>query len=289
MFGVNSAGIKCKMDSLQDILKRLKPQIWAVQETKLKPNQTLKCEVVDSFQMFYLYRQDSQGGGLVVGVDKDIESTLVREGNDVVEAIVVQVMLGTLSVKIIVGYGPQENASKEKKDKFWEFLEEEIIKAELENHGLIIQMDGNVHAGPEVVKNDPNCQNINGKLFTELLERNPNVFVANNLDLCEGTITRQRVLENRTEKAVLDFFIMNEIISPFLLKMLIDEERDFCLSNFSQMKQNRRVTETDHNLMYVHFDIVVPKRKTERVEVFNLRNKPCQDLFIRKQRKTQNF
>ena len=70
MFGVNSAGIKCKMDSLQDILKRLKPQIWAVQETKLKPNQTLKCEVVDSFQMFYLYRQDFQGGGLVVGVDK---------------------------------------------------------------------------------------------------------------------------------------------------------------------------------------------------------------------------
>ena len=281
MFGVNSAGIKCKMDSLQDILKRLKPQIWAVQETKLKPNQTLKCEVVDSFQMFYLYRQDSQGGGLVVGVDKDIESTLVREGNDVVEAIVVQVMLGTLSVKIIVGYGPQENASKEKKDKFWEFLEDEITKADLENQGLIIQMDGNLHAGPDVIKNDPNSQNSNGKLFTQFLERNPSLFVANNLNICEGTITRQRVLENKTEKAVLDFFVMNEIMRPFLLKMVIDEERDFCLSNFSQLKQNKRVIETDHNLMYVDFDIAIPKRKAERLEVFNLRNKNCQDLFTK--------
>ena len=255
MFGVNAAGIKCKLDSLKNILERLNPQIWAVQETKLKPNERIKCDATDNFQMFYLYRHESQGGGLVIGVDKEIESTLVREGNDLVEAIVVQVVIGKLTIKIIVGYGPQENAPKEKKDKFWEFLEDEIIKADLENHGLIIQMDGNLHAGPEVIKNDPNRQNNNGKLFTEFLERNPNVFVANNLSCCEGSITRKRILENRTEIAVLDFFIMNEIMRPFLIKMVIDEERNFCLSNFSQMKQNRRVIETDHNLMYSDFDI----------------------------------
>ena len=37
MFGVNAAGVKCKLKSLDTILKRLKPQIWAIQETKLKP------------------------------------------------------------------------------------------------------------------------------------------------------------------------------------------------------------------------------------------------------------
>ena len=281
MFGVNAAVIKCKLDSLQEILKRLQPQIWAVQETKLKPNEKIKCEAADNFQMFYLYRQDSQGGGLVLGVDKEIESTLVREGNDAVEAIVVQVRIETLTVKIIVGYGPQENALMEKKEKFWEFLEDEIVKADLENHGLIIQMDGNLHAGPNVVKNDPNSQNINGKLFMKFLERNPNLFVANNLNICQGTITRKRVLENRTEKAILDFFIMNEIMRPLLLEMVIDEERDFCLSNFSQIRQNKRVIETDHNLMYVDFNISVPKRKPERLELFNLRNKNCQELFTK--------
>lgn len=67
MFGVNAAGIKCKLDSLKSILKCIKPQIWSVQETKLKPNENLKGEEIDKFQMFYLNRQDSQGGGLALG------------------------------------------------------------------------------------------------------------------------------------------------------------------------------------------------------------------------------
>ena len=142
---------------------------------------------------------------MVIGVDKDIESTLVREGDDFVEAIVVQVIIGKLTVKIIVGYGPQENAPKEKKDKFWEFLEDEITKADLENQGLLIQMDGNLHAGPEIIKNDPNKQNRNGKLFVEFLERNSQLIVVNSLDICEGVITRRRELDDRTEEAVLDF------------------------------------------------------------------------------------
>ena len=206
MIGINAAGIKCKLDSLSDILKCLKPQIWAVQESKLKPSETIKFEGIDKFQMFYLNRQESQGGGLAIGIDKDIESTLVREGNDTIEALVLQAVIGKLSVKIIVGYGPQENALKEKKENFWEFLEHETNKAELAEQGVIIQMDGNLHAEPKVVKNDPNIANNNGKLFKDFLERNPYLFVGNNLDICHGTITRQRILENRTEKAILDFF-----------------------------------------------------------------------------------
>ena len=68
--------------------------------------------------MYYLSRQESQGGGLVIGVDKEIESTLVREGNDDIEALVVQVELGIISVKVVAAYGPQENALKEKKEIF---------------------------------------------------------------------------------------------------------------------------------------------------------------------------
>ena len=279
MFGVNAAGIKSKQESLNEILKRLQPQIWAIQETKLKPNEKITCDAVNSFQMFYLYRQESGGGGLALGIDKDIESTLVREGNDDIEAIVVQAVLGTFPVRIIVAYGPQENSLKEKKEKFWEFLEEETNKAELEGNGLIIQMDGNLHGGPEVIKNDPNQQNKNGNLFMHFLERNPFLSVGNNLDICKGTITRRRVLENRTEQAILDFFIMNDKMLSFLSNIIIDEDRSFTLSNFSQFKKNKRVIETDHNLMYADFDVSIPKRKPQRIELFNLRNKDCQAMF----------
>ena len=86
--------------------------------------------------------------------------------------------------------------------KFWELLEAETNHAELEGDGLVIQMDGNVHAGPALIKGDPNKQYGKGLLFCEFLERNPELIVVNSLELCEGLITRKRELENRTLEAI---------------------------------------------------------------------------------------
>ena len=47
-------------------------------ETKLKPNEKIKCEAKDEFQIFYLNRQNSHGGGLAVGVDKNIINSYQR-------------------------------------------------------------------------------------------------------------------------------------------------------------------------------------------------------------------
>ena len=169
------------------------------------------------------------------------------------------------------------------------FLEEEAYKAELLDHGLLIQMDGNLHGGSELIKNDPNPQNQNGKLFSQFLERNSFLTVGNNLPVCQGVITRIRELENNTERAILDFFVMNDKMGQFLSKMIIDEERKYCLSNFAQFKKNKRVIETDHNLLIAEFDISVPKRKPERVELFNLRNKKCQKLFSQETEDNPSF
>ena len=111
-----------------------------------------------------------------------------------------------MDIRVVTAYGPQENALKNQKDKFWEFIEEEVNNAEFEGNGLIIQMDGNLHAGSQLIKGDPNKQNQNGCLFCEFLERNDNLCVVNALDLCEGVITRKRKVENMTEEEILDFF-----------------------------------------------------------------------------------
>ena len=111
------------------------------------------------------------------------------------------------------------------------------------------------------------------------MKRNPYLVIGNNLDLCDGIITRQRLLENKTERAILDFFLMNDRMSSFLSNITIDEERNFSLSNFSQYKKNQRVIETDHNLMFADFDVSVPKRIPQRIELFNLRNTECQGRF----------
>jgi hypothetical protein len=260
-----------------------------LQETKLKPGEKIKCETENDFHIYYLNRQKSQGGGLALGVDKNIESALIREGNDDTEVISVQVQLGGIPTRIIVGYGPQENDIIEKKKKFWDFIEREINEAELENHGLMIQMDGNLHAG-DLVKNDPNPQNKNGKLFMDFLARNKSLVVLNCLDGCSGVITRKRVFENKTEEAVLDFFMISDNLRPFFKKMKIDEERKFCLSNFAQIKKNGRVIETDHNAMIAEFDLKVEKRNPDREEMFNLKNIGCQEAHSKRKRKIiQNY
>ena len=209
IFGINAAGINSKLKSFDETLNTISPQIWMVQETKLKPNEKIKCEAAKAFQIFYLSRQTSQGGGLALGVLKDLESTLIREGDDETEAISVQIVFDKLLVRTVVAYGPQENAPKERKDKFWEFIEEEVNLAELEGQGFILQMDGNLHAGPDLIKNDPNPQNKNGKLFMELLRINPELIVVNALSMCKELITRKREFESKKEEACwITLFVM---------------------------------------------------------------------------------
>ena len=279
LFGINAAGIKCKIESFNEILSILKPHIWMIQETKLKQHEHIKCEALSNFQVFYLSRQNSQGGGVALGVNKMFESTLLSEGDDETEAVSVLISVGGIPIRVIVGYGAQENASKEKKEKFWDFIEKEVIQAESEEQGVIIQIDGNLHAGSKLLKNDPNPQNQNGKLFMQFLQRNKTLSVVNAMNICEGLITRQRLLETRSEKAVLDFFIVNEKLNPFLKRMIVDEKRNYSLGNYAQIKKNKRVIETDHNGLILELAIEFSAEKPERKEFFNFRNKVCQEAF----------
>ena len=281
IYGINAAGIKCKIDSFNEVLSTLKPQIWMIEETKLRVNEHIKCEALSDFQVFYLSRQKSQGGGIAVGINKMFQSTLISEGDDETEAISVLVVVGDIPIRVIVGYGPQENAPKEKKENFWEFIEKEVIQAETEGQGIIIQMDGNLHAGEKIIKHDPNIQNQNGKLFMDFLQRNDTLKVVNSMNICEGLITRQRLLESRSEKAVLDFFITNEKLSPYLKRMVVDEKREFSLGNFSQYKQNKRVIESDHNGLILELALEYSAQMPERQEVFNFRNTKCQEAFYK--------
>ena len=276
---MNCAGIKSKSISFEAVLKDLKPSIWMLQETKLRPNEQIACASLSDYQVYYLSRQRSQGGGVALGVKKNLESTLVNEGPEEIEILSVKVILDKMPLRIITAYGPQENEKKSKKDDFWEFLENEVNSAEFMKDGLIIQMDGNLHAGPNLIKNDPNTQNQNGKLFMEFLDRNKQLTVVNSLEVCEGVITRSRIVENKTEEAVLDFFVVNAKVLPFVKKMLVDENKEFSLINLAQIKKNKKFIESDHNALVIEMEINEQQEKPKREEIFNFRSKAGQEAF----------
>ena len=74
-------------------MKQIQPKIWMLQETKLKPNEKIECASLDEYQVYYLSRQESQGGGVALGVDRNLKSTLIKEGTDETEALSLKVSL----------------------------------------------------------------------------------------------------------------------------------------------------------------------------------------------------
>ena len=176
-------------------------------------------------------------------------------------------------------YGPQEKDCIERKHKFWERLSTEVEEAQENNLAFILQMDGNLWAGKEIIKNDVHDCNQNGKLFHEFLKKYPHLIFVNSLDLCKGLITRRRKTTRGLEEAVLDFFVICNKISRFLMKMTIDEEKKYVLSRYGKQNGKRIKKDSNHNILILYIDISYFLKKPDIIELFNFKSLQCQSNF----------
>ena len=143
--GVNAAGISSKMHSFNNVLRKLKPSIFFIQETKLKQQGKLKIEKPSNFIVYELNRKEKRGGGIAIGVIEQLNPVWIGEGCDNVEILVVEADLTkNTRVRCVAGYGPQEKDAIEKKNAFWDRLSNEADDASENDAGFILQMDGNL-------------------------------------------------------------------------------------------------------------------------------------------------
>ena len=271
-----------KVDSFDHWLKESKPSIFSVQETKVKTVGQIQSETVKLYQLYEQIRSDNpgQGGGLCLGVTKDLTSTLLREGDEEVECLTIQVNLGHEYLVMVNGYGPQMVASQAKKERFWEYLDREVEEASREDKMLVIQMDANCWLGANIIPGDPNLSaNYNGKLFHSFLQRNPGITLVNSLPICQGVITRQRKTDLLSEQSAIDVFLVNARMLPFVQKMVIDEKRDNPLTNFHGVTKNTKITESDHNRLELFLNIQSPVIRQIREQMFNFKNCEGQQIF----------
>ena len=138
-----SAGLKNKMKSLKSSLKALNAAIVTIQETHSIKKGKIKLE---GFEIFEAIRKKSKGGTMIA-VHKALKPVLINEYSEDFEIIVVECKLGGKEVRIITGYGPQENLAECDRIPFFLALEEEINKAEMEGKSIVIQMDDNSKLG----------------------------------------------------------------------------------------------------------------------------------------------
>ena len=104
---------------------------------------------------------------------------------------------------------------------------------------------------------------------------NPHLSVINALPICEEDITRVRHTRECIEETIIGFFVVCDQILPLISHRKIDTSGESTLTRF-----RGKVVKSDHRMLKLNIDLTFHKEKIhERLEVFNLRNKACQQVF----------
>ena len=275
--GNNCFGLKAKKQSLFQAIKAFNfPSFITLQETKLRKSGSIK---INEYQIFEKVRP-SFGGGLLTAVKQSLNPVLISPCNEEADILVVQCLANEMKNRVINGYGPQEGEQLANRLNFWSSLEQEIIAAKDAKCAIMIQLDANAKVGNMVIPGDPHVISENGKLLLDMIHRE-NLFIQNISPMCIGLITRQRITNISEEKSILDYLITCDMLNGYLEKMLIDDDQIFSLTKYASMKGKQKSVKSDHNIMVASFNIQFQNMnlKKPRQELFNLKNKECQEIF----------
>ena len=269
----NEIQIKCVIPKLLHPANIITIYKFLLEETKLKKQGQINTKWSKNYYIFELLRKEKKicGGGLAIGVKKELEPTWVGEGDDDCEILVVQAKLKDINTRCIVGYGPQAGDSVEKKEKFWARLENEVKDAKEAKCAVLIHIDGNLHLGPDVIQGDPCQLDQNGKFFKQFLQ-NTQLFLLNSSSICQGKITRRRKTSKKTEESIIDFFLVCDQLFQFVKRLTIDEEKKHILTNYYKSNGVVKSTDSDHLTMILEMDLNYVKHVLPRKEIFNIKS-----------------
>ena len=105
-------------------------------------------------------------------------------------------------------------------------------------------------------------------------------LVGNSLTKCKGLVTRKRTTKNGVEESIIDFVLLSDDLSDALENIIIDDKREHVLTSIKKTKNGIKNIESDHNTIFTRFKFEWKKKfKEKRIEMFNLKNIACQEIF----------
>ena len=278
IFSANGAGVVTKIQSLLNNITELGAGLITLQETHFARKGKLNGKICD-FEIFEAIRK-KQKGGTLIGAHRSLDPVLIEEYSEDFELLVVEVRIGTKDVRIISGYGPQENWKMDERLPFFTALEQEILKAKLHGKAVYIQMDANSKLGPDMIKGDPHGQTDNGRLLAGIIKRNALLVMNNSEQKCKGKITRRRITKNSREESIIDFVIVCEIMEDMISEVVIDEDRHNILTRHTKTKTGVKIKESDHNSIITQVNVSWNKTKNvTRVEMYNFKDREGMKKF----------
>ena len=248
--------------------------IFTLQETHFSKKGKVQIE---NMQIYESIRKKEHG--TMLGVHVSHQPVLISEYSDKFEMIVVEIKVSNQDIRIITAYGPQENLDVAEIMQFFATLEQEIVSANMSNKSIIIQMDASSKLGSNIVSKDVHNQTANGAALAGIIERNALVVVNSLNQKVKGDITRRRVTVDGIEESIIDFVIISNDLVDDVKELIIDEQKEYALSKIVKGKHSTQVHHSDHNVMISKFSVNWNNEEPEKEEVFNLKNKQCQQKF----------
>ena len=78
-------------------------------------------------------------------------------------------------------------------------------------------------------------------------------------------------------------------VLPFVKKMVIDESKQYILTNYQQAKCGGKAKDSDHFTEYMDIDLNFVSEKPERIEIFNFKDEKSQLNFRKSTTETEDF
>ena len=194
--------------------------------------------------------------------------------------MVIEIETNKNRVRIITGYGPQETWPESERLPFFDALDAEVLNSKLSGKSIIIQLDANSKLGSDYIENDIHEQSVNGQLLAGIIERH-NLVVVNSLkDKCRGSITRKRVTSKGKEESIIDFVVVSDDLTSNVVKLLIDEDKNYAITSLRKRKGVLSCKESDHMSMITTLNIgQTRKNLRNNTDIFNIKNRVGLEKF----------
>ena len=105
---------------------------------------------------------------------------------------------------------------------------------------IVIEIDANSKLGPDYIPNDSHKICPNGVLLSGIIKRHA-LCVANGSEKSQGTITRRRVTQGRTEESIIDIVMFSHDMNPHFKSLKLDEEKHHFLKSIRKKKKELKL------------------------------------------------
>ena len=170
------------------------------------------------------------------------------EPNDTINMLGVRFEVGNNGIRLYTAHLKQQSThTKDEISSQFDEIRNQFRSASIGREGMMILFDANVHVGCEGIDRCKDVQDNGGEILMNLV-REEGLTIVNNLDLCDGVVTRVDPRNGTTSS--IDLVICNAFMVEKVKEMVIDENEKWKLKKYA-----KKVTKSDHHTMVVKLKI----------------------------------